>query len=60
MAKNLITGGSGFFGSYLARHLVDEGEEVVLFQRRDQLPSSARDLEGRVEIFSGDVSNLVQ
>jgi nucleoside-diphosphate-sugar epimerase len=59
MGKNLITGGSGFFGSYLARQLLGKGEEVVLFQRREQLPPSAKDLEGRVQICSGDISNWV-
>ena len=58
--KNLITGGTGFFGAYIARQLVEEGEEVVLFQRRDELPQSMSDLEGRVEIVSGDVSNWPQ
>ena len=59
MGKNLITGGAGFFGSYLARHLLGEGEEVILFQRRDRLPPGAKDLEGKVKICSGDISNWV-
>jgi nucleoside-diphosphate-sugar epimerase len=60
MAKNLITGGFGLFGTYLARELLENGEEVVLFQRRSTLPPSAADLEGKVEIRSGDISNWVQ
>ena len=59
MGKNLITGGMGFFGAYIARQLLEEDEEVVLFQRRDQLPSSMADLEGRVKIVSGDIGNWV-
>jgi nucleoside-diphosphate-sugar epimerase len=59
MGKNLITGGMGFFGSYIARELLQEGEEVVLFQRRDKLPRSMADLKGKVEIVSGDIGNWV-
>ena len=29
----LITGGTGFIGSYLAKHLLEQGERVVLFDR---------------------------
>ena len=59
MAKNLITGGTGFTGVYLARQLLEEGEEVLLFQRRSTLPANAADLNGKVKIVSGDVSNWV-
>jgi UDP-glucose 4-epimerase len=40
--------------------LSEENEEVVLFQRRDKLPPSMADLEGKVEVVSGDVGNWVQ
>lgn len=60
MAKSLVTGGFGLFGTYLARELLAEGEEVVLFQRRSKLPPSAADLEGKVEVRSGDIGNWVQ
>src|SRR2546425_684764 len=33
----LITGGSGFIGSYLAMHLLEQGEHVVLFDRDPDL-----------------------
>ena len=59
MGKNLITGGLGFIGSYVAKQLVAEGEEVVLFQRRGELPHSAADLVDKVKIVSGDISNWV-
>ena len=53
----LITGGTGFIGSHLARRLVQEGEQVVLF---DRFPSSQRiaDIEDRVTIVPGDVNEL--
>ena len=59
MATNLITGGMGFVGVYLARQLLAEGEEVVLFQRRRNLPLTASDLEGKVKIVTGDINNWV-
>ncbi len=59
MSRNLITGGTGLVGTYLARQLLADGEEVVLFQRRAALPRSAADLAGRVEIASGDVGEWV-
>jgi nucleoside-diphosphate-sugar epimerase len=59
MTRNLITGGMGFLGVYVARQLLADGEEVVLFQRRSTLPPSAADLEGKVEICSGDIGNWV-
>jgi len=59
MATNLITGGMGFLGTYLARQLLADGEEVVLFDRKGQLAPSAVDLEGKVKIFGGDIANWV-
>lgn len=59
MGKKLITGGLGFTGAYLARQLLEEGEEPVLFQRRKEIPASAADLNGKVEVVSGDTSNWV-
>ncbi|MBW1700102.1 MAG: NAD(P)-dependent oxidoreductase [Deltaproteobacteria bacterium] len=59
MGKNLITGGMGFLGSYIARRLLEQDEEVVLFQRRERLPASLADLDGKVQIVSGDVGNWV-
>jgi len=41
MATNLITGGMGFLGTYLARQLLVDGEEVVLFDRKEQLSHTA-------------------
>jgi threonine 3-dehydrogenase len=60
MSRNLITGGTGLVGLALARQLLTDGEEVVLFQRRADLPPGAADLAGRVEIASGDVGEWTQ
>jgi len=59
MSRNLITGGTGLFGASLARQLLADGEEVVLFQRQADLPRGAADLAGRVEIACGDVGEWV-
>lgn len=60
MVKNLITGGLGFFGLHLARRLLEDKEEVVLFQRRNIVPYYAADIKGKVKILSGDISNWAQ
>lgn len=59
MSRNLITGGTGLVGVYLARQLLADGEDVVLFARRPLLPPGAADLTGRVELVAGDVGELV-
>lgn len=47
----------GFLGTYLARQLLVDGEEVVLFDRKEQLSHTVANLEGKVKIFNGDVAN---
>lgn len=60
MARNLVTGGMGLLGIYLARELLAEGEEVILFQRRGELPSTAADIKDKSIVHAGDVRNWVQ
>jgi farnesol dehydrogenase len=49
----LVTGGTGFIGTYLVRQLVERGERVrVLVRRRERIP---RHLRERVEILEGDI-----
>ena len=60
MHRNLITGGMGLLGVGIARHLLQSGEEVFLFDTRSELPPSATDLDGKVNILTGDISNWVQ
>jgi len=49
MSKYLVTGGAGFIGSHLARHLVAEGHEVVIL---DNLST------GRLENFADVADQL--
>ncbi len=52
----LVTGGTGFIGSHLARKLVNQGDEVVLF---DLYPNeqSVQDILDNVTIVKGDVAD---
>jgi len=52
----LITGGAGFIGAHLARRLIEEGEEVVLF---DISPQSrlVQPIRHRVKLARGDLSS---
>lgn len=52
----LVTGGTGYIGSYLVRHLLDEGQEVVVF---DRYPVRER-IDGleSVTLVEGDVLDL--
>ena len=58
MAK-LITGGTGFIGAALARSLVGQGEEVVLF---DVSPNWNRigDIKDRVKVIAGNLANYFE
>ncbi|MFC1981569.1 NAD-dependent epimerase/dehydratase family protein [Chloroflexota bacterium] len=60
----LVTGGTGYLGSYVVRDLLNEGKEVVCLQRSGVTPV-AREIIGednidRIKIVQGDVSNIVQ
>jgi nucleoside-diphosphate-sugar epimerase len=56
---NLITGGTGFVGSELAKMLIDRGEKVVLF---DILPNyeAVKTIEDKVSVVRGDLSNWAE
>ncbi|MFX0168887.1 MAG: NAD-dependent epimerase/dehydratase family protein [Candidatus Hodarchaeota archaeon] len=52
----LITGGTGFIGSHLAKHLIDDGYQVVLFESK---PNLARidEIVNKVTLVEGDVTS---
>jgi len=52
----MITGGTGFLGSYLARYLVKEHgrTDVVIFEKNLN-PERIRDIHDRVKVVQGDV-----
>ena len=56
MAKYLVTGGAGFIGCNLARHILARGHEVVVL---DNFATGKRanlaDIAGRIELIEGDV-----
>jgi len=60
MVRNLITGGLGFVGSCLARQLLEEGEEVVIFDVSSASTRLIRNIENRVRIVRGDLANWAQ
>jgi nucleoside-diphosphate-sugar epimerase len=54
--KILITGGTGFIGSHLARQLVEERHSVVLMDLRPN-PHRISDLTEKVEVIQGNVAH---
>lgn len=55
----LITGGAGYIGSNLARRLLSEGSEVILFDNlSSSIPKNLLDLDGRAKLVSGDILDL--
>lgn len=61
LGKILITGGTGFIGSYLTKRLVDGGASVRIFD--NNIRGMIRRLEGyldKVEYIEGDVTDLDQ
>lgn len=53
----LVTGGLGVNGVWVMRELVDRGDEPIALEVRRDF-SLAPDLEGRVEVVAGDVTDL--
>lgn len=55
----LITGGTGFLGASLAKRLVTENENVVLFELNPNMKIIA-DIVNKVEMVRGDVANWAE
>ena len=53
----LITGGTGFIGSYLARELIKKNEKVILFDLMPDL-NMIRDIKDQVIILKGDITDF--
>ena len=53
----LVTGGTGFIGSFVVERLVGEGADVVAFDATPR-PENLGDLAERVEIVEGDVRDV--
>jgi nucleoside-diphosphate-sugar epimerase len=53
--RALVTGGTGFIGSEVARQLLKAGHSVRIFSRRKDIPAL---LEGNVEIAHGDFGHV--
>jgi threonine 3-dehydrogenase len=55
---SLITGGTGFIGSTVARLLLARGEEPPVLFDRNPSPQRLDDIADRVEIVQGDLANF--
>jgi CDP-glucose 4,6-dehydratase len=55
----LVTGAQGFAGSWLARALLEEGAEVIAYDRGDPAVSglALQEIEDEVELIRGDLSD---
>ena len=54
----LITGGHGHIGSYAARFLVGEGEDVVLLDTNPVVPDCLRDIQDKLTFVRGSVMDF--
>jgi len=52
--KLLVTGGAGYIGSHVVRHLLEAGHDVVVY---DNLSTGYRDAVGRAELVEADLAD---
>lgn len=52
-----LTGSTGFIGGYLTQALTDAGHELVLLARPGREDAVPRPAGGKVEVFTGDLTN---
>ncbi len=60
MSTVLITGGSGFIGSYMMRMLAERGDNVINFDMREPAPEAAwclKPVADRIQFIAGGVDN---
>lgn len=57
MTRNLITGGLGFLGTNVAKKLVKDDEEVILFDIDISRQDFIKDIKDKVNIIKGDLNN---
>lgn len=50
----LVTGGTGFLGSHLARELVNEGHKVTLIKRPNSGLSRIEDIKSQIQMYNAD------
>jgi nucleoside-diphosphate-sugar epimerase len=53
-----ITGGHGHIGSWAAKYLVEDGEEVLLYDLNPYVPHCLRNLQGKITFIPGDVMDF--
>ena len=61
MTQYLVTGGAGFIGSHIATRLINNGDEVRVFDNLSTgTVNNLSHLEGKVDLYEGDLRNYDQ
>lgn len=56
----LVTGGTGFLGAYIIKHLVEKGYAVRAIRRHNRLPSFIhKEIFNKVEWMDGDILDII-
>jgi len=55
---NLITGATGFLGSYLCRYLILQNEKVLALRRNAHIPPALQDIENRIDWLDCSLTDL--
>ncbi len=53
-----ITGGYGHIGSYAAKYLAEQGEEIIVLDTQPVMPDCLADVRGQITFIKGDVMNF--